>query len=467
MVALGGDRNVAMDIIRRKADTLPRMAPEDKEALLDAALDTVAVADADRLLAQNPSAFKRAVKDGRFNGMPNLGKYVIQADKAIEAEAKKAAQEAKDLALLQGATQGTSFLDPANTNHRKLLDKYYQQFTLGEQTINDGLNALDESSAAIAVEFADKYKMIPESMQGTLRGMMNAGNAEQKAFAYDVVNEMRDAQGFTDKEKADASTYEGLIDTGYDAQSAINTIAIYNGPDFEKTRSINELRFKEVDFDARTKIRDRYGKGVFNLAPEASEEAIEDFTQIYKNEFLKTGDATASEKIAHKIMDAKYGQSEMMGGEIVMPYPPEKYGHPNLTEEENRKWMRKALKKDLKDLGRSDDLEKYKLYSIFENRDLVNSGQPPAYYILDTESNDYVKTKENTPLVYFFDPNEGVGVVQKKQTEKLQKLNSDAARAKAVRDIQLDPTLSPIDKFFAARAAQLEAFKEGIGEVFD
>ena len=321
--------------------------------------------------------------------------------------------------------------------------------------------------AEMALQFSEKFKIIPESLQSTLRGMTNGGEREERQFAYDLTNELKSsgATGFTQKETLDANTYGSLISTGYTAEEAINIIDTFNGDDFDKLREVREVSFTEEfrDFDSEQKIKDFFDPSIFVGEPDfVSEEAIVDFNTALKQEFLKTNKIESAEAAALQILNRKYGVSRITGSREVISFPPEKFGHPALTPKENQKWMRGSLQGDLRTLGLSDDLDKYQLFSISENKDFLQAGNPPMYYVID-EDNDFVRKEDNTPLLYFFDANIGAKVAKSREAKRQKEISLREAREGFVRDIQLDPSLDPVDKFLAKRAADANDVLDAVG----
>ena len=100
------------------------------------------------------------------------------------------------------------------------------------------------------------------------------------------------------------------------------------------------------------------------------------------------------------------------------------------------------------------DLDKYQLFSICENKDFVQAGNPPMYYVID-EDHDLIRKEDNTSHLYFFDANIGPKVAKSREAKRQKEISLRQAREGLVRDIQLDPSLDPVDKFLA----KLEPFR--------
>lgn len=451
---------------------LPNMPSEDRRRYVETELDNIRANEASRLLdgtASGLANFKSRMENGDFNDLPNLGKYIAESNRIGESIRKENEANLKNIELLQ-----SGLLDPTNSVHKKVLDKYYGQFEVEGVSLDQGIQNMDMGMANLAYEFVKKYNIVPDSMQSTLRGMMNGGSLEEKEFAYEFIGDIQasGAYGFSENSKImdNYNTYNGLVSSGYAAKDAINTVDVINSPDQVKRVELHRRKISDgsVKFSAEKSIQDMFGKGWFNIAPkDISALAISDAERVFQNEYLKTGNEDAAKAVAQKIINNKYSQTEIMGSEQIMDYPPERFaGHPSLSEKENRKWQTNRLKKDLKTLGYSEKLSGYELRSIFENEDAINQGELPRYYIIDKNTNDYVRDKDNDVLVYYFDPSEVGAQIQGNKEEAQMRHMMKASRKKYVRDAMIDPEKDRFDKFFINRIDNFMDVKEGFSNIF-
>lgn len=452
--------------------SLPNMPSEDRRRYVETELDNIRGNEASRLLdgtAAGLSSFNSRMNNGEFNDLPNLGKYIAESKRIGESIRKENEANLKNIELLQ-----SGLLDPTNSSHKKVLDKYYGQFEVEGVSLNDGIQNMDAGMANLAFEFVKKYNIVPDSMQSTLRGMMNGGSLEEKQFAYEFVGDIQGsgAYGFSENSKImdNYNTYNGLVSAGYAAKDAINTVDVINSPDQVKRVELHRRKLSDgsVKVDAEKAIKDIFGSGLWNIAPkDISALAISDFERIFENEFLKSGNQDAALAVAQKIINNRYSQTEIMGNEQVMDYPPERYaGHPALSEKENRKWQTTRLKKDLKTLGYSEKLSGYELRSVFENEDAINQGELPRYYIIDKNNNDYVRDKDNDVLVYYFDPSEIDSQIKSNKEEAQMRNMVKTARKQYVRGAMIDPEKDRIDRFLINRFDNFMDVKEGFENIF-
>jgi len=473
LVSLGQiDVEGARKRLEEGASAFPNMPSEDKRSFVESALDTVRANEATRLLdgsIENLSEFNRRVENGDFSNLPNLGKYLSESQKIKQQIRKDNESALEKIELLSSGT-----LDPTNRDHKNILDDHYNQFEVGGQSFDDGIKNMDSGVANLAFEFVKKYNIVPDSMQSTLRGMMNGGSLEQKQFAYEFVGDIQssNAYGFSKNSQImeNYNSYFGLTNAGYSGKDAIDVIEVINSPDQKKRVEINRSKLSsgEISFDAEETIKDIYGDGWFNIAPKnISEIAIADANTVWEHEYLKTGNADAATAVAQKLINNKYNQTEIMGEEKIMDYPPEiSSGHPSLSVKENRKWQQARLKKDLKSLGYSENLKQYDLQSIFENEDAVNQGEKPRYYIIDKSTNDYVRDKENNVLVYHFDPDEIDKQVKTRTKEGEIRNLSKVARKQYVRNSKIDPEKDYFDRFLIEVFDRHLDMREGFADIF-
>lgn len=466
-VAMGGSRERANQMINEAASTLPNMPKEEREVLINSAKDGMITSEAKVLLSSNPRKFLELSKQGYFNDLPNLVSYSENAKNQIIAENKRIAAERKEFNMLR-----SGLLDPSSKKHKAILDDHFQKITSPSgEALRDSVINMTPEGGMLATEFVKKYKIIPETLQSDLRGMMNGGDLEQKEYAYNLVGRMVDtgAVGFSESEISKATSFNSLMSVGYSNKSAMEQIDVLQNSDYQRIKDANLQKFNEskIEINAEQSVKNIFGEGWFNLAPDdVSVLAQSDYASIFKNEFLKFGDEAQARDVANKIISERYGQTEITGSEVIMRHPPEKFGSPMLDEKENREWMQNELKKSLKELGYGDDVEKYSLQGIPENDEYTQYGIPPRYLVIDPETGDYVRDKDNDALTIYFDPSVGNKIAGEKMQREIKKKTERYNREAAQRIINQDPNLSYIDKWFANRANDLEDVKDflGIGE---
>lgn len=404
----------------------------------------------------------QAIAGGTVLESNTVNSYRDKATKIVNKRDKERLQNVNDFELLDNARTGKAYLDPANKDHKKVLDKHYQQ--IDNNSINQGINEMNPDSIALATEFVNKYKVIPESLQGTLRGMMNAGNRQEKAFAYDSINEFKDvkAVGFTDKEVENATTYESLVSSGYTPDMALNQIELFNSPDFEKRQSVYKESYKKIDMDAASHLAELYDPMLWFNTPDVTAQASAVYQDIFKTEFLKSGNQEAAIKASDKIIKRRFGLSEITNSNKVMDYPPEQYAsHPSLTPDENKKWMKDSFKTYLRSVDESDDLESYDLIATPNTADSVNSGGSPAYYVFDKTKNDFLLSSDGSVKILKFDITNATKKVDKKEAEKTERID----RLRQERTVLSDPQSSKLDKLVVSGKNRAIELYEGARDV--
>jgi len=369
---------------------------------------------------------------------------------ALKVKVKKIDEKRKieqeEIDLLQGAQTGFNYIDPSNSTHKKIVDKHYQKFNDGE--LNNSVANMDQNSAAVALEFSRTYKVVPESLQTTLKGMMVSGGNEQKAFAYDFVNQANVSQisGFSDKEMQDALTYQSFLSAGFSADASIQRVSEISNPEFKKQREVNKQALKDVDYNYKQNLEQSFD-GWLRSQPEAQASVLYDFQKAFDAEFIRTGNKDVAEESALNAIKNVAGFSEITKNNVVMQYPPERYGHPSLSEKQNRKWMQKELKTYFKSRGMDDDLSLYDLFPIAESADLVRQGASPAYYLIKGDGSDYVRDDENKPLVFMFDNEVAASEIAKDKKRSSDLIDRKFERNKINRKVQGDDSALAVTKF--------------------
>jgi hypothetical protein len=447
-VALGGSREGAMQMVSAAAEALPSMSQEERSVFLNSAQDSVINAEATRVLSSNPFEFKRLANEGYFNDLPNLQRFVVSADTDIARQRKAAEAQQFAVARLQGG-----LLDPKDTGDKKILDNHYNSIPLGDGNISAAITNMDEAGSQMAHAFANKYKIVPDGMQQTLRGMMNGGDLEQKEYAYKLVSDIEDtgAVGFTDSEKADAKTYDGLVSAGVNPKQAVETIALFGTPDFQKTKDAHKQMLSTGDNGKPIKIGaasrlDSAFSWWFSSPEHIAATANYDYNTIWNSEYLKTGNEEASHTVATKIVKSKYKETEVLGYRGVLAYPPEDFGLVDLSEKENRKFMREELREQLSASGNHTNLSDYTLYSLPENENYVKQGINPRYYMIDKETNGYAVDEQNQAILFSFDNKKASEHLKAKRKEEEGTFNDRLSRQRAERAVMADPTRSVLDK---------------------
>ena len=117
----------ARRLIQAQVQTMSGSA-EDRAKILDAAFDDIQATRASTILSADPVVFKEMVSAGEFDDLPNLQKFIQSADGAINRIKKEASDDVEETTLLNGAINGTSFLDPANSKHKNYLISIIRRF---------------------------------------------------------------------------------------------------------------------------------------------------------------------------------------------------------------------------------------------------------------------------------------------------------------------------------------------------
>lgn len=346
-----------------------------------------------------------------------------------KASELKKLNDYREAFTVQEAIAGNGLVDPGNKAQRKALDSFYLSTGAAQMLANGDVNASIHLS-----QFAKQYGVIPESAQGTLRGMMISGDAEQKKFAYGTVGELEKtapaaltmAGGFTEKEIKDAAVFNGLIRSGATAKFASDAINQASQP---MTADIRKLRQAEADTLAKdltaSSVEAAFDTSVLPLtAPSFASSAqrdliAADYKRIYRESFLQYGDKEMAKNAADAAVKTTSGVTRVGGRKAVMKYPPEMYYRVDGVDEvDMAQSFNQQIKADLSTLGYGD-LE-YTIQPTANAEAAVNNGRKPAYNIWVTGENgivDLVRGEDNLPVAFAFDQAPLLEIKQKQESD--------------------------------------------------
>jgi hypothetical protein len=393
----------------------------------------------------NPYLAKKLLDSKKYDndlGADALDGYYDKTDSAI----KKAEEEAAENSYIEQVISGNALLDPADPKTRKAVDKSFVN-----SGVFEGFTKGDAASVQETIDLVDRTSIIPESAQKVMRGYISNGTPEQKQQAYSFIGAIQEIKpaaltgpaGFAEKEIKDAAAYNALIRAGATPKTAAESITISNDPINKDIREMRQKQASDILKNLETSaVTDEYGSkllGYSFLSPSymgAENEAriFADYKAIYEDNYVKYGNADAAHSAALAAVKINAGETRITGDKQLMQFPPERhYGLPDLTDEENAKWMREEIKQDLQARGFNGDLDKVSLVPSVNSKARIDQGLKPQYHVFaETEQDgfpfiDLVRGDDNMPVTIEFNPN---ATLEKIKTEKAQqKTITQAQRA--------------------------------------
>lgn len=379
--------------------------------------------------------------------MVNSGKYdqdlgvskISSLSNSIEKELKKVRE-------LNAIASGSILADPSNKDHRTAVDHRFVKNGLA-----DGILELSAQSANDAVMMVKDYSIVPESLQGTLRGYMSNGDAAQKEYAYSIISDisavspqsLKGVAGFTDSEIKDAAAFNAVVRAGGNSQMALNMIRDSRDPVTSEIRDLRAKRADELlkDVDSGN-VTELFDEGLFDrepgIASMSSDEAVSRYKRIYREAFLQYNNQEAATKAAEAALKSDMGVTRAGGKKVLMAYPPEGYYRPNgMQDEQFYEVINDEIYQAVTDnmdidasdyvvekagvlgvggvsqAGRIGDisekdikeniLKDVNLISVPYNKNRVQVGKKPAYYLFSEGRADYVRDERNQPVIMRFD----------------------------------------------------------------
>lgn len=413
----------------------------------------------------------------------------------IDSAAKKKKEEFDDFDFLQQAADPNSgvFVDPSNKKHMKAVNNAFRFIELEDgRGLTEAFGQMDIAASQIAMEAVKKYGVVPADLRSVTMGMINSGDDQQRAYAYGFINDAEEVteSAFTDKQAQDAVRYQSFIDVGYSSQRALEAVDQPNDPAFQALRTHRvdlwkENKYDEKDFDALA--AKAFDKGVLKKKPNAII-AGDDFQKIAREEYLRTGDWDHSLSFAERMLTQKlYGVSGVassdgfFGGGDVMKYPPENYGNPEMTPDENVKWMRDHLQDVVRpfiDLpsefeGLREDVnadpDNFTLLPTEASDDLVSLNEKPQYYVFHKDGSDYIRDESNKPLIINFDYKSDPSLLDPvlKSPERLRRQRGEVKDLVLRQHVFGNPDVSALDKALAKAKNKTEDALRGVQNFID
>lgn len=368
----------------------------------------------------NPFQAKEMIDSKEFEELLGFDNHLALTNK-IDAEIKRRKTEAIMSQYTQQLLTNARLADPSSKADRISINKAYEASGIAELFSNGDPDAIQETIGII-----NRTSIIPESVQSTLRGFMFNGNAEQKQRAYSIIDAisvsnpaaLTGSAGFTEAEIKDAGAFNSLIRAGASPDFANTVIQNSKNPlqqDIIKLRdSESEKNIKNVNIESS--ITDAFDEGILSLEPsfagsENLARATVDFKKLYRENYILYGNHDSAVGSALAAIKINYGITASNGKKEVMQFPPEQYyGLPNLSYEENGKWIYKQLQEGLKTAAPEIDASEVSLVPSMRSGAMVSQGLKPTYHIMVSKEvdgfprTDYLRGNNNMPIEIKFNP---------------------------------------------------------------
>ncbi len=358
-------------------------------------------------------------------------RYTLALDKKLaEGDAKQAMID-----RVNNAGNSAPLLDPSNTDDKKALNYHY------EQTARQWANLAPDEVVTQAINYANDKNMVPEPMQGMVRGMLRGGDVSQRVLAADTVQRLRQANplllnDFADKDLALANSIALYTSLGMPPADATSKALQVEQLSPQEKVALADGYAAEIEASAATPVERRNAnknwlsanlpKPWFEANPAASQMMLSDFEEATKQAYMLTGNLDSARQTALDQLNRVYSESRVNGVAEVTKLAPEKFfGQRGMSVAANAKWIREQLEAKLTENALYS--EGYAKGLRMMPYGIAAANGLPQYSITSTDESGVVRIltgSNGRPLLY--QPNWSTSAEAKRQEEERQKMVDDA-----------------------------------------
>jgi hypothetical protein len=164
--------------------------------------------------------------------------------------------------------------------------------------------------------------------------------------------------GFSESEIKDAAAFNSLVESGMKPDDAIASVVDSKIP---MNKEIRESRAKFIDKEldelSDSAIESNFKTGLFQmfntpLSGAMAEEFRTDYRNVYRDSYMRFGDAKTAEAAANAAVQTRGGVSMVTGKKQVMKFAPESYYAPGgMSLEDRAKYLRPQLLEAAREAG--------------------------------------------------------------------------------------------------------------------
>jgi hypothetical protein len=305
---------------------------------------------------------------------------------------------------LISSIESGDFIDPKDKENKKAIDLIYNQ------NLSQALASGDGNAYQNTINLIEGTGIIPDTLQGQIRGAYVSNDMASKAKVYQIVNDVNsispnvlELSGITEKQVTEAVMYTQLKDDGVPEQDAFRMI---KNDLYPENPSIIELRKQEiikndlsVDIgglfnDLSVDIVGLFDEDVIDY-PEKVEAYKAKYKQLYNKYYLDTGNEDIAKRRATQVFKKNHGLSKITNDdEYVTDFPAEKYYyHPSFNDQKRGDltylWMRDQLVDSVSESLNNKDISYEDLIMVpdYVTHQEIKKGIPPTYQV-------FVKTED-------------------------------------------------------------------------
>jgi hypothetical protein len=283
--------------------------------------------------------FERQIIDGASGKAPLIARSAIETEPGLQDTHRNTLLRQYDAAKAH-LTKSTADITGFNTALAtpgftwNPIDKDHKDFAeAGFLARGGGLPA--------AQSVVNDTGIVPPSAAKALRGALVSTDPTKVANAATVASNLlvknpqifAGVDGGSDLEDAGTKMSHYVERFGMTAEEAGKKIIEENSPEFKqklakiKAEDVNEILKKQVTVnDMRSAFDTSWwpGSPQVEFTPQDRQSAYSDYTDLFKDNYMRTGDVSLSKTLAANQMKKVWGVSQVSGSDVIMRFPPEK-----------------------------------------------------------------------------------------------------------------------------------------------
>lgn len=292
----------------------------DKQAYLDKFIS--GELEATIFLNEEGEFIQRSVRDGMDRKTFERTRNYMETDIAkLEAEAKKAAVSQGQLDIMQKVRSGEFVLDAKNKDHQKAVDTDYAVYSQQIAQL-----PLEQQSQA-EIDYVADVGVYPKELESKTRAWLTNGNAEQRARAADIIEQIAERRPSTkmqisSEDRVLARQITENLNAGIDAEQAI---AFADSKVFEKDTEAYKVRLARFKDEQKEFSAGAFTEFFRDDPSEIPDAMKADYNVANRKLYMDGGlSAESAKQLAEEQVAGNWGINRTGGQNRWMKYAPEK-----------------------------------------------------------------------------------------------------------------------------------------------
>jgi hypothetical protein len=336
------------------------LTPEQKTKAIEGVNSRFRKVAIEAHLANGDVAGARKLLDDPMTVQSLGGIEALRVRREVDKAQEELVERQDAAAVAEGLSRGTLVLDPEDTKARARVDKAWK--VAGG---NGQIAQMSPQAAQTLKGWVDHYGVVPSSSLSVLNAMAKNGSEEQRAYAYQVVNQVESSRpGVTENSGAktglqkDAERFRYYTeDLGLGQADALKRIEDQRKPEWKAKEDERRTDARKLTSKMKpTELSDAYDTSVWSTPavggdPRRNDVILSTYKRAYEEHYIETGDEDQARTLAMKDLRRTYNTSSVTGQERIMKHPPELYYAPINGGHD---WIGKQLQADVKGITGKD-----------------------------------------------------------------------------------------------------------------